>query len=99
VPNLPTVVAQVPHWLDLLQSERSTVVLLLLELWAIAPELQRSARLSHGWRINHAVLQWSTARTTSGGCEHDPLPLLFLCYLTSLHGALLINGGAGQVIV
>jgi hypothetical protein len=69
-------------------------MLLQLELRAVAPELWRSARLSCGWRVNHVVLQWSIARTTSGGSEHGPLPLLFLCRLMSLHGALLINGGA-----
>jgi hypothetical protein len=109
VPNLPIVVAWVPHWCDLLWwpscslllwSERSTVVLLLLlELRAVAPELWKSAWLSRGWHVDHGVLWWSIARTTSGGTWHGPLPLLFLCRLTSLHGALLINDGAGQVVV
>jgi hypothetical protein len=38
-------------------------------------------------------------RTTSSGSSHGPVPLLFLYHLTSLHDALLINGGAGQVVV
>jgi hypothetical protein len=75
------------------------VLLLLLELQAVAPSLWRSVQLSHGGHVNHAVLQWSTARTSPGGSWHGPLSLLFLCCLTSLHGALLIYGGTGQVIV
>jgi hypothetical protein len=106
VPNLPTVVARVPHWCGLLwwpscplllRSERSAVVLLLLELQVVAPKLWSPAWLSRGWRVDHAVLQWSTATTTSGGSWHGPL--LFLYHRTSIHGALLINGGAGQVVV
>jgi hypothetical protein len=108
VPNLPIVVARVPHLCDLLWWPscslllwRSAAVLLLLrlKLLAIALELQRLALLSRGWRVNHAVLLWSTARITSGGSWHSTLPLLFLSRLTSLQGALLINGGAGEVIV
>jgi hypothetical protein len=37
----------------------------LLELLAVALELRRSAWLSHGWLVNHMVLQGSTTRTTS----------------------------------
>jgi hypothetical protein len=72
--------------------------LLLLKLMAVALELQRSTRLSHGWCVNHAVLWWSAARTTSCGSWHGPLRFLFLSRLTSLQGALLINGGVGEVI-
>jgi hypothetical protein len=55
------------HLLLLLLCWRGVVVLLLL-LWAIAAELWwRTARLSHGWGVDHAVLQGSTARTASGG--------------------------------
>jgi hypothetical protein len=55
--------------------------------------------LSHGWRVNQAILRWSTARTTSGGSWRGPLLLIFLSRLTSPHGTLLVNGGAGKVIV
>jgi hypothetical protein len=65
----------------------------------VALELRRSARLSHGWRVNHVVLRVSTTRTTSDGSWHGHLPLLFLGRFTSLCGALLINGGASGVIV
>jgi hypothetical protein len=111
VPNLPKVVARVPHWCDLLgrpsyplqlQSEWGSVELLLLlqlKLLMVFLDLQRSARLSYGRCVNHMVLQWSTARTTSSGSWHGPLPPLFLSSLTSLHGALLVNGSVGKVIV
>jgi hypothetical protein len=67
VPHLPTIVPWVPHWRGLLWwpncslllwSGRSVAVLLLLqlELLAVASELWRSARLSRGWHVNHAVL-------------------------------------------
>jgi hypothetical protein len=73
--------------------------LLLLKLPVVALELQRSTRLSRGWCVNHAALWWSTARTNSCGSWHGSLLLLFLSRLTSLYGALLINGGVGKVIV
>jgi hypothetical protein len=77
VANFPAIVARVTyrckllwcpdcHLLLLLLCWRGTVVLLLL--WAVAPELWwRAARLSHGWGVDHKVLQGSTARTASGG--------------------------------
>jgi hypothetical protein len=111
VSNLPTVIAWVPHWCDLLWwpsaplllwSERGTTELLwllLLKLLAVAPKLRRSVQLSRGWCVNHAVLWWSTARTTSGGSWNCPLLLLFLSHLTTLHGALLINGSASKIVV
>jgi hypothetical protein len=93
----------VPSCPLLLLSERSVaklLLLLLLKLLAVALELRRSVRLSRGWRVNHTVLRWSTATTTFSGSWYDPLLLLlFLSRLTSLHGALLVNGGAGKVIV
>jgi hypothetical protein len=64
VPNLLAVVAWVPHWSELLWwpsrhlllQRRSAVELLLLlimiELWEVALELWRMARLSHGWHVN-----------------------------------------------
>jgi hypothetical protein len=67
------------------------LLLLWLEPLVVAPELRRSVWLSHGWHINHAILWWSTTRTTSGGSWHCRLPLLFLGRFTSLHSALLIN--------
>jgi hypothetical protein len=71
---------------------RNTVVLLLL--WAVAPKLwQRSAWLSHGWCIDHTVLQGSNARPVSRGSRQGPLPLLLFGHFTGLHGALLVNGG------
>jgi hypothetical protein len=80
VPNLPGVVARAPNWRELLWWTSChlllwcrwsmTVLLLLLELWAVAPELQRSARLSRGWCVNHAVLQGTTAKTISGESWH-----------------------------
>jgi hypothetical protein len=75
------------------------LLLLLLKVLTVAPELRRLVQLSHRWRVNHAVLWWSTTRTTGGSSWHGPLLLLFLSCLTSLHGALQINGGAGKVIV
>jgi hypothetical protein len=71
------------------------VLLLRLALLAVAPELRRSAQLSHEWRVDHAVHRWSTARTTSDGSWHGPLPLIFLNHFTSVHSPLLINGSAG----
>jgi hypothetical protein len=72
----PRVVAWVPDWHELLwwpgchlllRCRRVVkLLLLLMELLAVVPELWRTVRLSHGWRVNHAVLQGSTARTTSG---------------------------------
>jgi hypothetical protein len=106
VPNLFAVVARVPHWSErlwwpvyhLLLRRRSVgklLLLLLLELWAIALELWRSAWLSRGWRVNHTVLQESTAGTAFEGSWHSPLPLLLLGCFTSLHSALLIYGSTG----
>jgi hypothetical protein len=77
VADFPVIVAPVTDrckllwWPDchllLLLSWRSTVVLLLL-LWAVAPELWwRAVRLSRRWGINHTVLQGSTARTAYEG--------------------------------
>jgi hypothetical protein len=42
--------------------------LLLLELWVIAPILLLllSSQLTPRWSIQHAVLRWSTARSTTG---------------------------------
>jgi steroid 5-alpha reductase family enzyme len=74
------------------------LLLLLLKLLTVTLELRRSAWLSHGWCVNHAVLRWSTAITTSGGTWHGPL-LILLSLLTSLHDAILVNGSAGKVIV
>jgi hypothetical protein len=76
VANFPAIVARVTgrckllwsdcHLLVLLLCWRSVVVLLLL-LWAVAPELwRRAAWLSHRWGIDHAVLRGSTDRTASG---------------------------------
>jgi hypothetical protein len=78
VADFPTVVAWVTSrckllwWpnchllLLLLLYWRSVVVLLLLQ--AVAPELWwRVTQLSHRWDIDHAVLQGSSARTTSRG--------------------------------
>jgi hypothetical protein len=75
------------------------LLLLLLKLLTVTLELRRSAWLSCGWCVNHAVLRWSTAITTSGGTWHGPLLLLFLSLLTSLHDAILVNGSADKVIV
>jgi hypothetical protein len=102
VSDIPTIVARVTsrcellwwpdcHLLLLLLCWRRVIVLLLqavaLELW------QRSAWLSHGWCIDHAVLQSSTARTASRRSWHDPLSLLLSGHFIVLHGALLVNGG------
>jgi hypothetical protein len=103
VAGFPTIVARVTGrckllwWPDchllLLMCWGSMVVLLLL-LQAVALELWwRSARLSRGWCIDHAVLRGSTARTASGGSRHGPLPLLLFGRFTDLHGTLLVNGG------
>jgi hypothetical protein len=75
------------------------LLLLHLKLLAVSLELQRSTRLSRGWCVNHAVLWWCTAGTTSGGSWCGPLPLLLLSHLTSPHDALLIDGNAGRIIV
>jgi hypothetical protein len=84
----------------MLLSERSTGILLLwLKLLVVSLELRRSARQFHWWRVNHTILWWHIAGTTSGGSWCDPLPLLFLNHLTSPHGALLIYGSAGKIIV
>jgi hypothetical protein len=106
VASFPAIVAQVTgkrkllwhpdcHLLLLLLCWRSVIVLLLLLLlllWAIAPELwQRAARLSRGWGVDHAVFRGSTARTTSRGSRHYPLPFLLFGRFTGLHGALLVN--------
>jgi hypothetical protein len=72
---------------------------LRLKLLAVSLELRRSARLSCGWCVNHTVLWWRTAGTPSSGSWCGPLPLLLLSHLTSPHGALLINGSAGKIIV
>jgi hypothetical protein len=66
VPNHSAIVARVPDWCELLwwpgchlllRCRRSGgILLLLLELQAVAPELWRSARLSCGWWVDHAVL-------------------------------------------
>jgi hypothetical protein len=101
VANLPAIVARLTGRRELLWCHdchlllllcwRRAVVLLLLR--AVATELWwKSARLSHGWCIDHAVLQRSTARTTSGGSWHGPLHLLLFGRFTGLHGALLVNG-------
>jgi hypothetical protein len=106
VPNLDAVVAQIPHWRELLWRpscylllwrRRSAVELLLLmmELWVVSPELWMTTRLSCGWRVNHVVLWGSTARTTFRGSWHGPLPLLLLICFTGRHSALLINGSTG----
>jgi hypothetical protein len=102
MPNLSTVVAQVPHWtkwlwwpsyhLLLLHRQSAGELLLMLELGAVALELRKSAQLSRGWRVNHTVLRGSTTRTAFGGSWHGPLPLLFDDRFTQLHSALLING-------
>jgi hypothetical protein len=73
VTDLPLIVARVTGrhellwWPDChLLHWRRVVVLLLL--WAVAPELwRRSALLSHEWCIDHVVLGRSTARIASGG--------------------------------
>jgi hypothetical protein len=68
-------------------------VIVLLLLWAVAPELWlRLAQLFRGWYIDHAVLRRSIARTASGGSWHGPLPLLLFDRFTGLHGALLVSG-------
>jgi hypothetical protein len=74
------------------------LLLLRLKLLAVSPEMRRSARLSHGWCVNHTVLWWHTAGTTSSGSWCGPLPLLFHSHLTSPQGALLINGSTGKII-
>jgi hypothetical protein len=67
----------------------------LLLLRAVAPKLWlRTVQLSHGWCVDHAVLQRSTAGTASGGSWHGPLPLLLFGCFTGLHGALLVNGSS-----
>jgi hypothetical protein len=102
VADLPAIVAwvidrcQLLWWPDchllLLLCWRRAVVQLVLR--AVAPELwQRSMRQSRGWCIDQAVLRRSTARTTTGGSWHGPLPLLLYGCFTCLHGALLVNGG------
>jgi hypothetical protein len=81
----------------LLRCRRGAIVLLLLlllELWVIAPGLRRSTRLSRGWRVNHAVLQGSTTRTTSRGSWHCPLSFLVLSHFIGTHSALLVNSYA-----
>jgi hypothetical protein len=81
------------YHLLLLLCWRSAAILLLL-LRVVALELWWSAaRLSHGWCIDHAVLQGRTARTASGGSRHGLLRLLLFSRFTGLHGALLVNGG------
>jgi hypothetical protein len=100
VTDLPAIVAWVTSsrellwWPDchllLLLCWRRVIVLLLL--WAVAAKLWwRSTRLSRGWCIDHAVLQWSTARTASRGSWDGPL--LLFGHFTGLHGALLVNSG------
>jgi hypothetical protein len=103
VPHLPTIVARVSDWRELLWWPschlllwcRSVGKLLLLELWVVALELQRTVWLSRGWHVNHAIFQGSTARTTSRGSWHGPLPLLPLRWFTDPHCVLLINRGTG----
>jgi hypothetical protein len=61
----------------------------------VAPERWRSVWLSHGWILNHAVLQGSTTSTASEGSWHGPLPLLLLGHFRGPHGALLISSCTG----
>jgi hypothetical protein len=73
VTDLPLIVAQVTGWRELLwwpdcHLLRWRRVVVLLLLWAVAPELwRRSAWLSHGWCIDHVVLGRSTAKIASEG--------------------------------
>jgi hypothetical protein len=62
------------------------VLLLLLELQAVAPSLWRSVQLSHGGHVNHAVLQWSTARTSPVG----PGMVLFLFFSSAASQAFMV---------
>jgi hypothetical protein len=73
-----------------------------LELWALAPILLLlwSTQLIPRWGIHHAVLWWSTARTTAAsGSRHHPLPLFLIGLTNSLHHPLLVNGSTHQLIV
>jgi hypothetical protein len=74
----------------------------LLVLQATAPILLllRSAQLTPGWGIHHAVLRRCIARTTTTRVStHHPLTLLLIGLSNGLHQPLLINGGTQQVIV
>jgi hypothetical protein len=73
-----------------------------VELWAIAPILLLlwSTQLTPRWRIHHAVLGRSTARTTTAsGSRHHPLPLFLIGLSNGLHHPLLVDGCTCQLIV
>jgi hypothetical protein len=73
-----------------------------LELWAIAPILLLlwSTQLTPRWGIHHAVLGWSTTRTTTtSGSRHHPFPRILINLSNCLHHSLFINGRTRQVIV
>jgi hypothetical protein len=62
------------------------LLLLLLEQWVIALELRRSAWLSCGWRVNHAVLQGAPLELPSD----DPGISLFLFLSSATSQALIV---------
>jgi hypothetical protein len=73
-----------------------------LELWAMAPIqlLMWSTQLTPMWGIHHAVLWWSTARTTAAsGSRHHPIPIFLIGLSNGLHHPLLVGGCTRQLIV
>jgi hypothetical protein len=73
-----------------------------LELWMIAPILLLlwSTQLTPRRGIHHAVLQRSTARTTTAHkSRHHLLPLFLIGLSNSLHHPLLVNGCTCQLVI
>jgi hypothetical protein len=65
---------------------------ILLLLW--------STQLTPRWGIHHAVLQRSTARTTTTrGSRHHHLSLFLISLSNGLHHPLLVNGCTCQLVV
>jgi hypothetical protein len=73
-----------------------------LELWATAPILLLlwSMQLTPRWGIHHAVLQRSTARTTTtSGSRHCPLSSFLINLSNGLYHPLLVNGCTCHLII
>jgi hypothetical protein len=73
-----------------------------LKLWVIAPILLLLwlTQLTLGWRVHHAVLGRSIARTTTAnGSRHHPLSLFLIGLSNGLHHSFVVDGYTRQLIV
>jgi hypothetical protein len=78
--------------LELPQLELCMITPILLLLW--------STRLTPRWGIHHAVLERSTARTTTAsGSRHHPFYVFLIGLSNGLHHPLLVDGCTCQLIV